>query len=231
MNRMESAESTLVVRTKYDKYFLYLLPIFVILSTAVVFMAGIRLFGKELGYLLGFGFYYGLWCLFIPLIFLGKDGFLSLFKEQRPFFTRENRILFAMIVAVILGTLIFSFLPYLPFLTLTLFLVTIPISIINAFCEEILWRGLYIRAFSQKIFGAIIFPAIGFALWHLSPDLVYPRADLIIFIISTLIFGLALGYIAFKRDSILLTIITHTIACLLAFSIPISTSLIAVLGL
>lgn len=58
------------------KYFLLVLPILLLLSTALVFISLSQWFGKELGYVLGFTFYWVMWCLIVPLILLGKDGFL-----------------------------------------------------------------------------------------------------------------------------------------------------------
>lgn len=51
------------------------LPVLLTASTALVFTSLARWLGADLGYLLGFCFYW-LWCVSVPLILFGKDGFL-----------------------------------------------------------------------------------------------------------------------------------------------------------
>ena len=105
----------------------------------------------------------------------------------------------------------------------------IPIAIINGTCEEILWRGLYVRNFSNKVILGLIYPSIGFAIWHLSPQLVFPLEGgiigIIIFIISTFFLGFCYGLVSYKTDSIRWNAISHSLNSILAFGIPISTSI------
>ena len=52
-----------------------------------------------------------------------------------------------------------------------------PIAIINGASEEMLWCGVYVRAFGKNVFWACIYPAIGFAFSHISPQLVLPTEE------------------------------------------------------
>ena len=72
------------------KYFLLVLPILLLLSTTLMFISLSLWLGKELGYVLGFTFYWVIWCIIVPLLLLGKDSFSSLFREEIPLFRKEN---------------------------------------------------------------------------------------------------------------------------------------------
>ena len=58
-------------------YFLLILPVVLITSTAFVFFVFSNVLGNDLGYVIGFSLYYIIWCYGIPLILIGKDGFVS----------------------------------------------------------------------------------------------------------------------------------------------------------
>ena len=72
-----------------------------------------------------------------------------------------------------------------------LILLALPLATVNGICEELLWRGLYVRAFPGNFWLAILFPAAAFALWHLAPQLVYPAENRLGFVLSTFLLGLA----------------------------------------
>jgi membrane protease YdiL (CAAX protease family) len=101
---------------------------------------------------------------------------------------------------------------------LTLILIAIPTATINGICEEILWRGLYIKTFPENFWLAILFPAIGFALWHLVPLQVFSEGNKIGFVLSTFFLGLAYGFIAYKTGSAKWTVISHSLNGILALS-------------
>jgi len=50
------------------------IPFLLIPSAALVFITLAKWLGKEIGYLLGFLFYWTVWCLFAPLILLGTHN-------------------------------------------------------------------------------------------------------------------------------------------------------------
>ena len=109
----------------------------------------------------------------------------------------------------------------------------IPVAIINGTCEEILWRGLYIKNFPNKVMLGLIYPSIGFAIWHLSPQLVFPSEGgiigVLIFIISTFFLGFCYGWVSYKTKSIKWNALSHSLNSILAFGIPISSSLVTLI--
>lgn len=106
-----------------------------------------------------------------------------------------------------------------------------PVAIVNGISEELLWRGVYVEAFGRRAFWAWVFPSFGFALAHLSPQLVVAaEGGVALFLASTLLLGLAYGWVAFRTGSARWTAVTHALIGLLAFGEPISTSLARLLG-
>ena len=125
------------------------------------------------------------------------------------------------------------FIPNFASTPIAVIIIGIPIEIINGTCEEILWRGLYVKNFPNKVILGLVYPSIGFAIWHLSPQLVFPSEGgilgIIIFIISTFFLGFCYGWVSYKTRSIKWNALSHIINSILAFGIPISSSLVALI--
>jgi membrane protease YdiL (CAAX protease family) len=193
------------------------IPSLLLPSTALVFTIASRHLGREKGYLLGFLFYWIVWCLLVPLLLLGRDGFSSLFVDEAPLLSRPNwlaAVLWASITLVAIFMYGRDFLRASP----TLILIAIPAAAVNGLCEEILWRGLYVSLFPDNFWLAIIFPSIGFALWHLVPLQVFSEGNKTTFVLSTFFLGLAYGLIAYKTGSITWTALSHSLNGILALS-------------
>jgi membrane protease YdiL (CAAX protease family) len=217
--------------TPSKRYFLISLPLLLLLSTAFVFASLARWLGKEWGYVLGFVFYDLLWCITVPLALLGKDGFLSLFREERPLFRKENWLPILLVTVPIVVSLFSNFIPNVASTPLLVIMIGIPAAMINGTCEEILWRGLYVKAFPNKVMLGLIYPAIGFALWHFSPQLLFPaEGNIFVFVIFTLILGLSYGWTAYKTGSIRWTALSHSLIGILAFGVPISNVIVALIS-
>jgi len=61
--------------SKEKRYFLIIgLPLLLIPSMALVFVFSARILSNDWAYLLGFLFYWLVWCYMVPLIILGKQG-------------------------------------------------------------------------------------------------------------------------------------------------------------
>jgi membrane protease YdiL (CAAX protease family) len=162
----------------------------------------------------------------VPLDLCGKDGFLSLLREESPFFRRENWSLIALLSLTVVGALAAYTIPSLDTVSL-LTLLFAPVAVVNGTCEAILWRGTYVKAFRQSVVLACIYPALGFAVSHISPLLVFPpESGVPLFLLSTLFLGLAFGWVAYKTGSVKWTAITHSLIGLLAFGEPLSSSLV-----
>ncbi|MFZ5881923.1 MAG: CPBP family intramembrane glutamic endopeptidase [Chloroflexota bacterium] len=203
------------------------IPFLLLPSTALVFTRASRRLGREKGYLLGFLFYWMVWCLLVPLLLLGRAGFSSLFVDEAPLLSRPNWLAVVLWAVITLVTILMyarDFIRASP----TLILIAIPAATVNGLCEEILWRGLYFSLFPGNFWLSILFPSIGFALWHLVPLQVFPEGSRSAFVLSTFFLGLAYGFIACKTGSVTWTALSHSLSGILALSGMIAPSLLAV---
>ena len=211
--------------TPARKTFLLALPILLTASTALVFSAAARWLGDDLGYLLGFGFYW-VWCLGVPLICWSRRGLRWMFTGEAPLSRKETWLLTGLLSLTVAGAVWMYFIPGLATVSIRVMLFS-PVTIINGTCEEILWRGVYVKAFRKNLLLACFYPAAGFALSHISPGLVFPaEGGLFSFLISTFFLGLVYGWVAYKTGSAHWTAVTHSLIGLLTFGEPISTSIV-----
>jgi uncharacterized protein len=205
------------------------IPFLLLPSTALVFKLSVQIAGREAGYLIGFGFYWLIWCILAPHLILGKAEFANLLKDHTPLVARKNWLAALLWVVVMIVTVAMYGQDFLraPFLLIA---VAIPLATINGLCEEILWRGLYVRLFPGNPWLGIIFPAAGFALWHFAPQIAIPDQNGIGFVVSTLFLGLAYGFIAWRTGSAKWTVISHSLSGVLALSGWLAPSLLTLLS-
>lgn len=204
------------------------IPFLLLPSTALVFSIAAKGLGKEKGHLIGFLFYWAVWCILLPLFIVGWDCYLSLFVDKTPLLARPNWLAAALWAFITLVSILMygrDFLRASP----TLILIAIPAATINGICEEILWRGLYVRMFPDNFWLAVIFPSIGFALWHLVPLSIFSDGNKWSFVLSTFLLGLAYGYIAYCTGSTKWTAISHSLSGTLALSGYLAPSVLALL--
>ena len=207
-----------------------LIPVLLIPSTSLVFWAMSRLLGPDLGYLIGFLFYWITWCLLVPLILLGRAGVRSLFTEEHPLFRRSTIFPTILLLLIIGGTVALYPPIQLREAAPTLLMVAIPVALINGVCEEILWRGVYVRLFPKNIWLAVIYPMVGFALWHLAPQLVFPAENgEWTFVLSTFFLGGSYGWIAYRTRSIKWPVISHSLGGILSLGGALAPSIISLL--
>jgi membrane protease YdiL (CAAX protease family) len=209
------------------------LPAFLLASTALVFTALARWLGKDLGYVLGFAFYDLVWCILVPLRLLGRTGFLELFSERVPLFSKENWLPATLLVVttVVAVVMYWDNIANIASTPVALILIGIPVTIINSTCEEILWRGMYARAFPNRLFSGFIYPSIGFALWHISPQLVMPsEGSMLPFVVSTFFLGLVYGWAAYRTGSVRWTALSHSLNGILTLGVPLSTAIITLVS-
>ena len=114
---------------------------------------------------------------------------------------------------------------------ITLILIAIPAAVINGICEELLWRGLYVRAFPTSPWLSIFYPALRSAAWHLAPLQTFPAAgDWLPFVVSTFFLVLAYGFIAYRNGSARWTAVSHNINGILALSGMLAPSILVLFG-
>jgi hypothetical protein len=174
-------------------------PIFQILGN--IFSENMRL-----GWFIGLTIYWLIFGLITPLCLIGKKNILKLIKPRK---LTLKIILFISIPAIIL--IINKFFPVMIYEKPTLFVFSLLLlsGFGNGFFEEVLWRGVYMNLFSNNIFFRIIFPSIGFGLWHYAPGSISSSNPLVL-VIGAIVLGIYLSFIAKKTGTIWWTILIHT---------------------
>jgi len=217
-------------RTRHVKLLVLLLPLPLILSMAGVFVLFTQWWGGNLGYVLSFLVYWLIWCLMVPAVLLGRVHLQSLLRPGRPLFARANLGAAALWLVVTIVALI-MYLPDALAAPGLLFAIAVPVGTLNGFFEEVLWRGLYLRTFSDAPLMAWVYPAIPFALWHFVPQLTFPaEGGTLSLVLSTLFLGLAYGYVTWKTESVRWAAISHGLSGVIALGGAIAPSIHRMVG-
>jgi membrane protease YdiL (CAAX protease family) len=86
------------------------------------------------------------------------------------------------------------------------------LAIINGTLEELLWRGAYLTAFQGNWFLGYIYPAFGFAIWHLAPQSIFrnpaPGGSIALVVVAGVV-GLMWGWVSRQTGSILWGTVSH----------------------
>ncbi len=194
---------------------LFGLPVLLLPVMVWIFTISARLLGPESGYLLGFGFYWLIWCLLVPRLLLGRSDFAVILHDRVPLFSRANWPAALLLLIVTLVT-VFMYAGDFFHAPLAVILLAVPLATINGFCEEILWRGLYVRLFPHNPWVGVLYPSVGFALWHFAPQVVFPAENVIGFVLSTFFLALPYGFIAWRTGSARWTAISHSLSGIVA---------------
>jgi membrane protease YdiL (CAAX protease family) len=181
----------------------------------------------EAGYVVGFLFYWVIWCTLIPLWILKREGIGSLLREQKPLFRRSNWLPALLLVMIVVVTVIMYPPRGLLAAPIKLVLIAVPVAIVNGVCEELLWRGLYVKVFPDNAVLGVVYPSVGFALWHISPQLVVPaETGVWPFVASTFFLGISYGWISYRTGSIKWNAISHTLGGILDIGGAIAPSIL-----
>lgn len=205
-----------------------LLPLALLLSAGLVFGAASRWLAKDVAYLLGFAFYWLCWGGLLTGWVVKRKGLGNLLKDRQPLFARQNGLA-ALLWVVITGVSLAMYGRDWLHAPWVMIVVAIPLAAMNGLCEELFWRGLYVRAFPRNPWLAILVPAIGFALWHFVPQMLYPSDNRAGFVLSTFFLGLAYGWIAYRTGSAKWTAISHSVNGALALAAPLAQILVSLL--
>jgi membrane protease YdiL (CAAX protease family) len=190
------------------------MPPVLIATTYVAFTELSAALGPRFGYLAGFLFYWTVWCGVFPLWLLGPQQLRDLFRDVRP---RLGRPACVGSVALLLPPAVgfgLAFPAAIASATGVVVLLSAVLAGGNAIAEEVLWRGCYARIFpGQRLLG-YIYPTLGFALWHVSPQVIFPNSrpgGAVSFVVAAGIWGLCYGWVAWRTRSIRWTTVSHAL--------------------
>ncbi|MHB2155535.1 CPBP family glutamic-type intramembrane protease [Calditrichota bacterium GD2] len=189
-------------------------PILILLSTLWSFSFFVRLFGIKRGYLAGFVFYWLGWGFLFPLAVLGGKGLTNLFASLTapPVQLTPSALFLLAIPPVLAGVTVFR--KNRARITAEILWLSAGLALLNGALEELLWRGTYLTVFPDRWFWGLLYPAVGFALWHWAPQRVRPSkmpGGVGAFLMGAFFLGLCWGGAAWQTQSILFTIPSHVL--------------------
>ncbi|MFQ5868250.1 MAG: type II CAAX prenyl endopeptidase Rce1 family protein [bacterium] len=191
---------------------LLLAPILLFGSTLIIFQVFAFIFGAKLGHFLGFVFYWVIWCILFSILIVGVKGIPSLFKGEESPFTKKNIAFFILAYSPAVTTLITTFIPEIATTSFLAIISSLGLAIGMGILEEVLWRGLYIKMFPDNLVKGIIYPSIGFTIWHLSPLLVIPTTSPggnLALLPGVFFIGICFALVTWRTKSITWAVIAH----------------------
>ena len=196
--------------SNFKKNGLLIAPVVIMLTVYLVLSAMVERLGMS-GLFYGYIFYWGFWCIIFPLWTVGWEGFKKMFSAPGKSITKFDWLLLALPVIIYAG---FRLPEVWPQITLTLVLLSVPVSLVNGTLEELLWRGTYITVFPENRFLGFLFPSVAFGLWHAAPYAAVFGFDaaLIAGVVGGGFFGFCWGWVAWKTGSIRLVVLSHVLA-------------------
>ena len=189
-------------------------PFALLASTQIAFRLFGRMLGPRWGYLCGFLSYWAIWCLALPWWVLGKQGIQAVLVEGPHPFGQPVWVGIIMLVTPLFLGYGYAFPRAVRGADATLLLASAALAAVNATLEELLWRGSYIATFPDSWLLGIVFPSVGFGIWHLSPQVLHPNrapGGRLSFVAVSVVIGLMWGWVAFATASILMTSIAHVL--------------------
>jgi membrane protease YdiL (CAAX protease family) len=187
-------------------------PVLVLASEYVAFHSLTNVVGPRLGYFLAFAIYWFGWCLLFPAWVLGWRGIHAMFGLAQPRFGRPAWLGVAVLAAPLALGYGLAFPGALRQATPVIVVASFLLAAVNATGEEILWRGVYLRVFPSRAWWGLIWPSLGFAVWHFAPQSM--RANTMpggawSFVLVAGLFGLGWSWLAQQSGSIRWTAPAH----------------------
>jgi uncharacterized protein len=182
------------------------------LAMTAVFKVAADRWGPHAGYLAGFGVYWAS-CAVLSIGILGRKRIAALFGAARP----PLGIPAAAGAAVLLlwpmaGAVATRFVPELGGASAAMVATALSVAVVNAACEELLWRGVYISLWPSNPWLGWLWPAVGFGAWHLAPQVVHPSAlGPVAYVVAAMALGLSWGWVAWRTKSLRWVAASHVL--------------------
>jgi membrane protease YdiL (CAAX protease family) len=184
-------------------------PILLLAVMYPIFQLLAHKFGKAAAWYCGLLIYWILWGTLFPLLLLGSNTVMNLL---RPAKLEWHALLLASIpiLFVAIGRIFFG-VNYEKTSRLAL-LALLTTAIGNGIFEELLWRGTYFHLFPESVLYQMIWPSLGFALWHFAPGSVSQSGNAGRLMTGALFLGLFLSLLTRQTGTIWWSILAHTVA-------------------
>jgi hypothetical protein len=185
------------------------LPVAMPIAMTAVFTVSRDRFGDHLGYVAGFGVYWGA-CAALAVGLLGRRNVRTLFRDRRPRLPKPTALGVALLVWPVAGAVATVAIPSLRTATPVMVVTAAGVALVNAAVEELLWRGVYITFWPRSAWLGWIWPAIGFGAWHMAPQVIHPSPmGPLAYSVAATVLGLSWGYVAWRTGSLRWTSVSH----------------------
>ncbi len=212
-----------------QRHLMLVLPVLLIGTTSLVFYGAAEILNPPSGYLIGFLFYWTVWCIIIPSAVF-KRSVVQYFKGTKNTLTLRNLPWMVLLSITIIVPFFTTFIKDLFAVPPVVFFLAIPLATVHGFCEELFWRGLYIKEFPHDPVWTIVIPTVFFTVWHLAPQPAIRTVPLAPFILSTIPLGLTYALVSYFTRSAFWSAIGHSISGIFALSGLLAPSLYVVLN-
>lgn len=201
---MQEKEPAYLLRI--ETFLLYLFPPLLIIINYFSFQFFTQVSGNKQGYLTAMIFYWVLCCV-IPFILLVS-------KHNRKLLVRIKRLnwwqFILLLVPVLLAILYGPFKTRIAISSPLIIGLSFLYAVVNAFSEELLWRGLYFDHHQGNFFYAVIVPSIWFGIWHYAPlSIQTSSSGNLYFILSAIGLGVCWATVTWFTRSVFWSIISH----------------------
>jgi hypothetical protein len=187
------------------------LPVVVPVAMTGVFTLGRDRLGDQLGYVAGFGAYWAT-CAGLSLGLLGRRRARQLFDDARPRLGRPAVVGATLLLWPPLGAIATRFLPELGSATPAMIATVAGVALANALLEELLWRGVFISLWPSNLWLGWLWPALGFGLWHLAPQVIHPSSmGPIAYVVAATALGLSWGWVAYRTGTLRWVSLSHVL--------------------
>lgn len=181
---------------------------------ALLFSSLPAILGRMRGYIAAFAFYWLGFGLAFPMLVVGPGALLS---TLRPAAMPAGALGAGMVAALLAPPVVAGLTVFRSGrreATSAILLLSAVLALVNASAEELLWRGAFVRAFPQQPVLGFLLPTLGFAVWHIAPQIALPstrRGGVGAFVAGALFLGLCWGWVAYATGSIALTLASHAL--------------------
>jgi hypothetical protein len=176
---------------------------------SATFGAAAARLGERGGYLAGFGAYW-LSCAVLAVGILGPGKIRRLFGDRRPRLGKPAALGALLLLWPAVGAITTRFLPEIGEATALMVTTAVAVALVNAVLEELLWRGVYITLWPSNPLLGWVWPAIGFGLWHLAPQIIHPSAiGPVTYVAAAMALGLSWGWVAWRSGSLRWVSVSH----------------------
>jgi membrane protease YdiL (CAAX protease family) len=187
------------------------LPGLVPAAMAATFVVARERLGDQAGYVAGFGVYWTT-CAAVSVALLGPGRIRELFRDSRPRLGRPAALGAALLLWPPVGALLTRFVPDIGAATPAMIATIGLVAAVNALAEEVLWRGVFITLWPGNPWLGWLWPAVGFGLWHLAPQVIHPSAlGPFAYVLSATALGLSWGWVAWRTGALRWVTASHVV--------------------